>query len=107
MSLKIIFFYSKNILVKTLNFQNNYYHNFKTQLEVDLRQSSGYWLRPRSRVGLTRVSIIIKVVIIIVLNLFGSRPAARPGLRVWLTIDPDQRKSTNGYYHSFKTQLKD
>jgi hypothetical protein len=40
----------------------------KLNLKVDLGQSQGHWSRPRSPVGLTRVIIKIKKVIIIILN---------------------------------------
>jgi hypothetical protein len=58
-----------NCPTKTYKDKNSYYYSFKTQLDRRfLGQSLSHWLRSRSWVGLTRVSIRIKVIIIIALK---------------------------------------
>ena len=86
--------YKKNISLKI-----NYYYSFKTQLE------GNYGAKLESRVGLTRVNLRIKI-IIIVLQPDSGVDLGEACVMSRVHVDPSQYKKKNSFYHNFKTLFR-
>jgi len=62
--------------------------------------------RQFSNKNITSVFPFVFIDFLVVINLSNSRPRAKPGSRVGLTIDLSQHNDKNNNYYRFKTRIE-